>query len=103
MKKREGGATIEGKDVIEDAVNESGGGRACLSNRCCTTQTAFFFSRGLFIVQFGLKSGHTSPVNERGAVKIRVKISKREKYFIMLATAMDCNVLELRVLAWFTY
>jgi hypothetical protein len=58
----------------------------------CATTTAVLSLHVSLISKTGLKSGHLSPANERGAVRISVKMSMREKYLsISIASKSGCQ------------
>ena len=58
---------------------------------CCTTTIATLSLQVSLISKAGLKSGHLSPQNERGAVRISVIMSMREKHLsILIASKKSC-------------
>lgn len=70
------------------------GVKAILTVRLCTITVAGLLFSDSLTSQSGLKSGHLSPVNERGAVRISVNMSMREKY-LNISSSFSISVIEL--------
>ena len=79
---------IEGREMARDVTI---GGRmfdgGFWGRRTTATVFRIFSLRDACVLQAGLKSGHLSPQKERGAVRISVIISMREKYFNISPTS----------------
>ena len=67
--------------------------KAILTDRLCTITVAGLLFSDSLTSQSGLKSGHLSPVNERGAVRISVIMSMREKY-LNISSSFSISVIE---------
>jgi len=82
------------KMVFEELVTVAVEGiKAILTDRLCTiTVPGLLFSDSL-TWKSGLKSGHLSPVNERGAVRISVIMSMREKY-LNISSSFSISAIE---------